>query len=367
MNLRRVKNFKNVITGLKKNTPVKRLRKEPDISPVKKMPRYAPDIRRPHEIPLPGDDDMDAGNSDDVEPAVNLTRAAGAPGGPGKMKGEETKVDPFADAKLLPYLPTQNTVMPFSYRGDLTMATGAHSIASMAFRLNSIYDIQTSTAFTSDPTPASDTPDANVEKAMFFNYWSSLYRYWTVVGSKYTLKIFIAHVESEVASTDQQAMEVSIWTYHNGQQQPPLLTAGNQRVPDYVRRVHRHNHLTTMRKHTGLTGTSTIQGESSYYSRDTIINGAYAPGQHYVENEIFEDEHQETWHKINEVPSLREVVTFILQKSDQSARIHPLASAFVTYQFDIEYLVQWKDLKADFQYPTQDTDIAVITDYAKQE
>lgn len=153
--------------------------------------------------------DYSAGTTDDVEMAPSGERSMAA----GRTDGSETSVDPFRHYRLLPFNDTQNCIMPYQRLGSLTIAAGTNNVATLVMRLNSIYDIMTIDTFVPNPTPAADVADASVQKPMLYNYWTTLYRYWTVVGSRYKLRVWLD------SRTEDQ--EVSVWTYHNGAQQPP--------------------------------------------------------------------------------------------------------------------------------------------------
>lgn len=311
---------------------------------------------------------MNAGHSDDVEDIVPPTpntqasdemgEAAGAMvsfaagGAAGRTEGSETAVDPWSMAKLRPFAETQNTIMPYVARGTIAIATGtaASSVGSFAFRLNSIYDCMTITTYAADPTPAADTADGTVNTPLMQKYWSTYYRYWTVVKSMYKIRMWIEEVAEQ---------ELSVWVYHNGQQQPPLVTAGGTlNVSDYIRETHRHAHKKTM------TNTPTAQGTSYYGEKGHVhISGGYQPGPFSVVNDVAEDEYKETWHRTTEVPSLREVCTVIIQRSDMQRFITTGTAVNVKYELEIVYHVQWKDLNVLYQYPTDESDFAAVTDY----
>jgi hypothetical protein len=237
-------------------------------------------------------------------------------------------------------------------RGTITIAAGtaASSVGSFAFRLNSIYDVMTITTYAADPAAAADTADGTVNTPLMQKYWSTYYRYWTVLGSYYKIRMWIEEVADQ---------ELSVWTYHNGQQQPPLVTAGGTlNVSDYIRETHRHAHKRKM------VNTPAAQGHSYYDERNHIhISGHYKPGPVTVVNDVAEDEYKETWHRTTEVPSLREVCTVIIQRSDMQRFITTATAVNVKYELQIVYHVQWKDLAVLYQYPTDESDFAAVTDY----
>lgn len=305
-------------------------------------PAPAPTPRNPDVVPPNDPDDPGAGTSEDVEMASF--------GGGGRTDGSESSVDPWGNARLRPYQETQNCIMPYYAHGTLTIATGtaASSVAALALRLNSIYDCLTISTYSADPTPAADTADGTVQKPQMFAFWSGLYRYWTVIKSHYHLHVFC---DSRSAS-----QEISCWTYHNGQQQPPLVAdAGTDNVTDAARRTHKHAHHQYLHD-------EPIENGKSYYQQGIHIKGEYRQGNYTVHNDVAEDEFKETWHKVTEVPSMREVATMIFQRSDFQRFVRTDLEYNLKYRLWVTYYVQWKDLVVKFQYPTQETDFAATTD-----
>jgi len=330
-----------------------RARGGPNMQPVEDKSRPSKRLRgnSPEEEPLPADDPMDddAGTGTSLALAAPAARTFGG-GRTGRTDGSETGVDPFIHYRINPFNETQNAIMPYWAAGSLSLqvGTGSTSIATLALRLNSIYDTLTVSTYVADPSAAADTADGSVQIAQMYSYWTNLYRYWTVVKSEYHL-----HVWNDSRSLDQ---EVSVWTYHNGQQQPPLLNeAGTDNIPDYVRGLHRHAHVTKLR-------TDLVETGKSWYNQGVHIHGNYRMGNYTVHNDVAEDEFKETWHKTGEVPSLREVATFIMQRSDLQRATTTGAAVNLKYELRTRYYVQFKDLKAKYQYPAQDTDFSSTTD-----
>ncbi|KAG9399781.1 hypothetical protein AC1031_011659 [Aphanomyces cochlioides] len=301
-----------------------------------------PRIDNPHVDPVPPDDGG-------ISAGVALFASSGRGG---RTDGSESSVDPFRHWMYRPYTETQNSILPYRYIGSGTCvvpsgANAASQVSSYSFRLNSPYDILTTTTYSADPAPAADTADGTVQTAQMFTFWSALYRYWTVVACHYNV-----HVWLNDQGNDQ---EMSVWIYHNGQQQPPLIADASNVVTDLARETHRHTHLKTLRLDRTDTG-------KSIYNGGIHFSGEYRPGNYTVHNDVAEDEYKETWHRTTEVPSLREVCTVIVNRSDRQRAIYAGSDVTFRYVLEITYKVQWKDLKADFQYPTQLTDFSAITD-----
>ena len=290
-----------------------------------------------------------------AQPGLQATLGAAAPAGGAVGVGGETPVDPVGYEKIRPWADTVNVIMPYRTGGALSIQSNPAGVDAITFRLNSIYDVVTSSAYTADPPPAADTFDTNINKPMWYNYYTSIYKYWTVTKSTYKMRIWISGRDAANVGS-----EVSVWTYHHGQQQPPLLNETvSAKIPDIIRKVHPNNHKTTIRS-------LPLTTLKSRYDDNTYIHGMYMPGPKYVKNEVAEDDFHETWHKATEVPSLREAVTFIVQRSDMMDTLGNTSSTIaLNYEFEIQYHTQFKNLKTAFKYTTQDTDMN-ITDMEVQ-
>jgi hypothetical protein len=182
---------------------------------------------------------------------------------------------------------------------------------------------------------------------MYYKFWTDKYRYWTVTKSTYKIKLW--------TDTKSDTGQWSIWTYHNGQQSPPIVTASGVQIPDHIRKLHKHAHVTKLWPRAA--------SATDIHERTTVatIEGEYYPGNVSVVNLVAEDEFKETWHKVDEVPSLKEYATIMVQHAEGAPRV----ACNLHYEIEIMYHVQFKDLKVIYQYPTQETDISAITDYAE--
>lgn len=318
--------------------------------------RHSEEKKRRIETPnVRGWSGSNAGTSEDVTPA-SAPPATEPPSGPpavvqsfgasnsgGRTDGSETSVDPFYAPRLRPFMDTQNTIHPMYRNFSSSIASGSASTAVKHFsiRINSIWDVFTTLTYAEDPTPAAGVADGANETPIMREFWQNIYRYWTVVKTKYKVRFW---------TNDNTDQELDIWCYHHGQQMPPITTGGsggNVLVSKY-RRTHRHAHYKTLG-----TYNSSATEKPLYHGREVVFTGEYRPGNFTVVNDVAEDEYKETWHRITEVPSLQEYVTFIIQRSERSS-----TSTAVSFSYDVElvFYVQWKDLEAKFQYmdPTQD-------------
>lgn len=296
------------------------------------------DVNLPAEAPhvIPTDEDM--GGDDN---SGTMTAASARSSG-GRTDGSETHVDPFYAPRLRPFMDTQNTINPMYRTGSLTIASGttSTSVAHFSIRINSIWDVLTSLTYAADPTPAAGTSDGGNETPMLREFWQNIYRYWTVVKTHYKVRFW---------TNDATDQEFDIWCYHHGQQMPPVTVGGSGGTTMYskYRRLHRHAHYKTLNTY------NSAATEKPLFKNTVTFEGVYRPGNRTVVNDVAEDEYKETWHRVTEVPSLQEYVTFIAQRSERSG-----TATQVTLNYDIELVfhTQWKDLEAKFQYmdPTAD-------------
>lgn len=314
------------------------------------------DPEEPNKKRLRSGEPKDAGTTEDVEMADGgaTLMASKASASSRNNMGEETNVDPVSYIQHKPYqYETVNAILPYQYieTSGITIAgssTTSTAVGAVAFRLNSLFDIGTVTTYTADPTPAADTGDGSTQKAMFYDYWLALYRYYTVVSSHYRMTIWTA--------TKSDDGEIAVWTYHNGQQQPPLVdSAGTPQVVKEVnRKLHPHCHRNVLKCRPASTT------ETNEFSNQIVIEGKYERGNYTVVNSVSEDEYSETWHKAAEIPSKREVVTFIFQRTDRTRA--SATAVVIKYQFDLWLTCQFKDQIVVLQYPTQTSDIQSFTD-----
>ncbi|KAF0775227.1 hypothetical protein AaE_001073 [Aphanomyces astaci] len=167
-------------------------------------------------------DDVLSPDSIDNYPNVvpPLLRAAGAPANTNAAE-QVTPVDIPRSIFTHPFQDTITVKLPYQYTkfGQLiTLATArsANDVFTTSFRLNSPVDVITSYAYTADPYPTADVQSGEVNSRMYWNYYNKLYRYYTVVHSKYNIK---------VRPTGSAGVRFSAWTYHHGSQGPYIMDA----------------------------------------------------------------------------------------------------------------------------------------------
>jgi len=245
--------------------------------------------------------------------------------------------------------------MPYYNSGTITLASGATStsVGALSFRLNSIYDSKIETvSYAADPTPAAQAADATINTPKFRAYWMQFYRYWTVVKSRYRIRFWDESVLRDG--------EIEIYTYHHGQQNPPLVEhTTNTRITRDYRKMHPNMHMSKIRTRQDIVDAGTGY-RSSVFANQQKIQGHYHPGS--VKHEVAEDELVETWHRATEVPPLAENVTFILQRSQRATD----QQYIIKFEIEFEYEVQLKDLAAQYEYFGATSAIPAIASFTAQ-
>lgn len=302
----------------------------------------------------------------DGDTVMSAARSSGAgaasAGGRGGMHGE-TPISPYDFVQIgLPK--TVTTKLPYyRYVGTNTVATGTGSSAvnGYAFRLNSIYDVQAGSTFydigwdAGQVNPAADATVGTVNLPKWRPYFADKYQYWTVIGCDYKLRMR--------CTTLHQNASLMCYMFKCGLQKPPLVdTAGTPAVITHEwKRTHTGVEYKELRaqptRASGQTGAGTFGTTQDVQWNDNWItfSGRVKPGM--VDHEIQEDEFSQTWHRINEVPPTPELLVFHVQRAPWSPDVE------LNFEFEMEltYLVQFKDLKAIFQYPHKTTSFAAVS------
>jgi hypothetical protein len=299
------------------------------------------------------------GSSTETMIATASATARSAPGSTMMGTGHgETAISPVTSVIKQPW-PSTVTCMHHYYdlHGNTSITDTA--VGKWSYRLNSIYDCRdTGTYLDNDaPTvPTTDVVDATINTPTWRTYWSTYYNYWTVLSSKYRMRFKVT--PADLTTKD---VELMVYVYHHGVQNPPLYAdgtatgTGTTLVTHQFRRQHRGMYYFPIRykPETGFNNVDQFEINS--------CSGEWSPGS--IPHEVQEDELQQIWHRISEVPPTREGLTVIIQKSPTNAYA---GTVVVTPEISIEYTVQWKDLKRIYQYPTQITSVPAITNAGAQ-
>lgn len=288
---------------------------------------------------------------------VQSFAASGAGGAPSKHGGE-TGISKIPRLLYKPFPSAVNVLMTYRKSlGNLTVPSLSGSTTTgvtdiYQFRLNSIYDCLKDGTYTyaEAPTvPVADSAGATIELPHMRAYWMDKYKYWTVLRSRYKINII------PVSSTISDA-HVTFYFYHHGAQGPPINNGGSAPVQPIEHRYRKH-HPGVKWQDFFLVGTPTTYSELSYYWYAKTIEGEYTKNN--IKHEIVEDDLQQTWHQANEVPPTQEYLTFFGQHGELGIVTSTTPQFRVTVE--IEYEVQLKDLKAEYQYITGLTQFSAIT------
>lgn len=266
----------------------------------------------------------------------------------------ETSIDPYSFVKSTPWRRTETVKMDYYAFPSATSITTT-APAQWSYRLNSIYDCRDTSTYSDIEAPAvntaptADAADGTVNYPTWRGYWLNFYKYWTVVETKWRFRFHV--IPTDQGNSDIQLM---VYVYHHGIQKPPLYAEPTGGANTLITHQFR-------RQHSGMfffpiTYTPNVKGESLLVDMDrNACSGTWTPGS--IKHEVAEDELQQIWHKQTEVPPTREGITIIVQKSPTDTYGGAVA---VRCEASLQYTVQLKDLKREFQYPTQLTAISAI-------
>jgi len=294
------------------------------------------------------------GGGEDNSKALVVRSAGGTSGGKGRTgTAGETEVENIPRSRFSPWDQVVQVRMPY-YRYGITgtVNAGAAAIADKydvySFRLNSIYDCEKTFTPNQDPSAVADSADATVNTPMMRSYWMNFYRYWSVVRSSYKVSI------RTTANTGSTSGEITMYLYEHGLQTPPVTkwTDTDVLVTHQYRKQHPGCQWVHVKSQPKLT-TSGVQGTELDWK---TVHGFFFPGK--IDHEVVEDELAQVWQTASEVPPTPEVLTLIIQPSARNKE-----TSAISYVLDviIEYEVQLKDLKAQYQYIAQDTSVSALS------
>lgn len=239
------------------------------------------------------------------------------------------------------------TILPFNYtRTDGSISNVAGSRAtSIYLRMNSVYDILKAdgNTYAADPTVAADVADAGTkEMPLWRNYWQQFYEYWTVVECRYKISGYIKN--------DSTGYQMGILHGYVGLQKPPIVSTGSTDITYDEYKHWKGYKIDTVHSAQLANQLNSMRGPN-YFE----LSGVYHPGDGV--HEIAEDELVQTWVKGDSVPkeqNLLMVRFFYMPWSSTTAAIT------FNYRVDMEYVVQYKDQKAIWQFPHAETGSSAV-------
>lgn len=317
--------------------------------------RYPPGARRPLALPAPGDDD------EPMPEAGQLAQRSGATSSTRKGIHGETPTDGYAFAKKTPW-PDTDTIKHSYYQflpaQSLTAGVVGTQVITRSFRLNSIYDVEDNSAYSSaQPTlGASDVQDGagSRQLATWRNHYAGYYNYWSVLNSTYRIRILI-YPTAGGSQTTAREIQLMCYVYHHGAQKPPVPQDTNM-VSDFQFR----------KDHDGMYYFPiSYRPEAGFNLLDQMneqtASGTWSPGS--IEHEVAEDENKQIWHKVDEVPPTREGLTIMILPAPNNQYT---ANIDIRMDVTIDYTTQWKDLKTQYQYLLPGVDQQTTADSAQQ-
>ena len=127
----------------------------------------------------------------DEEPITQLARSSGGTTSSTYRGHGETPVANINYRIYRPFPSTNQVLMVYRTGNNFTVSgSGATRVRGLTFRLNSINDCFTDCTYSANPDPSTgDTIDATPNVPSMRNFWSTVYRYYTVVRSRFHFRI----------------------------------------------------------------------------------------------------------------------------------------------------------------------------------
>lgn len=327
-----------------------------DTDSKRKVPNKHPGLR--------GIDKMDV-DSETMKPQAMISvgqKASTASNGKGHG---ETPISPYDFVQIgIPNVET--TRLPYRLKTSISTGNLPTSAApvGLAFRTNSIYDIVGSATFTADPTATADPLVTPYETPKWRSYFANRYQYYTVLGCDYKV-MFRQKYTNGSFDKDTGAfymLNYDAFLYKAGLQKPPTLDGGAM-IPKEWKLLHtgvEYQEIKQQNRNVLYTadGTATASIECETGGGPWTVFTGHC-GRDTYDHEIVEDELQQTWHKMTEVPPTPEQLVFHLQPNEFNFG-SPDGGLEIDVIVELTYLVQFKDLKATYEYPTPSTTFASV-------
>lgn len=289
--------------------------------------------------------------------SASAAMSTGNPGVDGANQNKVTPVSAFDYA--YEGVPRQyTTILP--YWQQINNQNVAYAIGPIIYiRMNSIYDIiKTDGGFvnwatSADPNPVADTPDSAgtpiLEAPYWRKWWAQFYEYWTVTECRWKLTF------QQNAETNDRSLAVGYG--YTGLQKIPHIdnTSGTPlglTCQDYKRfKGFKWKYGRTLTSRSGSEVNGLAERE---HKHDNLmsIQGVYHPGD--GSHEVIEDELAQTWVRGDAVPKEQNLLAVILRQSPLSpVQLDVTGAISVTIRIELEYVVQYKDIKAKWQFPVK--------------
>ena len=290
--------------------------------------------------------------------------AIAAPGGKGRRGNGETPISPYDFVQIgLPKVAT--TKLPYRrIESQTSLSTSGTTPVNYAVRTNSIFDILGNSAYSPDSVAVGETaPTGIAETPKWRAFFTDKYNYYTVLGCDYSISFRLRHAANiggfPTIAAPNHCNDFDVFMYKAGFQRPPLQSSGTIVKKDWKL-------LHTGVEYKLLPGPKRIS--------DATVAGASAANQYECDfqwrtfkgwcgidtfkHEVEEDELKQTWHKNNEIPPIPEQLVFHIQPNEfNNVNLNDYSLDVI---IETTYLVQFKDLRAQYQFPTSLTEFGAI-------
>lgn len=287
-------------------------------------------------------------------------RAASGGGGPSSVS-KETAISPYPSLSY-GLQETHTTILPWRGYCSVAMITNTEPI-QLRFRMNTPWDMMMTelTTLNSGGTAASSAAyilplgpgGANVAGAVFpvtltagaqaserpqwRDWWAGLYTYYTVLGCKYRITV--------VNSGNARGADIEVAEYFDTYSDTQGTTGNITPATTYQETKAFKN----IKWHVIRDGTS----EANVDANAAIIEGTYKPGQ--ARRNIQNDGDVKTWTACGTtLPNLKEVLNLSFYKA--GLNYASIANTCANVMIELDYIVQFKDLKEQARYPNSAND-----------
>lgn len=358
-----------VLRGSTYDTPEKKRPVEDTQTPSK------PNNKRRKTKPISEKDMESAGTSEDVEMASNLMamRAGASTGNPSAIAHETPVTIPRTISYGFP--DTWTAILPLNLTFNI-VCEGPKRPAMLSIRMNSIYDCiangatsmytgtvsntssfgsligtQATTGTSNDSYISNSVGSTNLttgnQQPAWRPFFESHYDKYHVMGCEWELSCRMATPEN---GSNSHRIRGALATIYHGKELPPV---------DGIT-------LADMLYWKNLDQVDYVLPESAVTPMGSVathLQGRYKPGEH--KHEVREDEEARTWTDTGANPTLQENLSIYFCEAPLSwvPLTDDVATSRIGYNcfLTLKYIVQWKDLKKAWQYPTRATNTEFIT------
>jgi hypothetical protein len=306
---------------------------------------------------------------------TNLTSMAEANGGSGQDAGlKETQIDN-------PYVvyrgPPDYTFCSLPYSETRMNFYSNVSSADHIFRMTSVYDCRLESANVDINTGAGnqyvyEEAESSQRKARWFDFYSGLYNYYHVVGCQYNVfienlcgepmwvyQMFYNDEQPNVGATNQ---DMQLWPgvkYKYLDRRYLAIGSGGYMETGDLRLNEEINETTT------TTQTTSSYEDGNHVSNNArskcVFSGEYKTGDY--KREIRLDSLVENWTAVTTNPGLPEKLLIRVKPVSDRVNLNSSTDAgdLMRYKIQVKlnYLVEFKELKASLRYPVQQQPLTV--------